>query len=100
MILQWLLFISPPLPFEEKQHEMFQVAKRAPGAGKWLLGSQQFTDWRDGESRKLWCYGIRKNISFSVPHLAEINTFTAGAGKTVLAYDKHLSPLPPWIRAR
>jgi hypothetical protein len=62
IINQWLLDISPPLPFEAKQDEVFQVAMRAPGAGKWLLGSQVFRDWKDGNLKRLWCHGIRKDI--------------------------------------
>jgi hypothetical protein len=90
MILQWLRVIKPPFPFEEKQQEMYQISRNTPGAGTWLLNLPQFIDWRDGESRKLWCYGIREKIFLNFHSITETNAFAAGAGKTVLAYDQPL----------
>ncbi|KAH6891489.1 ankyrin repeat-containing domain protein [Thelonectria olida] len=29
----------------------------APCTGTWFLDSEQYRDWRDGESSSLWCYG-------------------------------------------
>ncbi|KAF4633629.1 hypothetical protein G7Y89_g4494 [Cudoniella acicularis] len=81
-IPRWLKDTSPPLPFEKKQQEIYEAAS---GAGEWLLDLPEFTNWRDGESRKLWCYGIRKSPSLNVPYTVELNTFIAGAGKTFLA---------------
>lgn len=65
VILSWLEFMSPSLPFEEKQNELYQIAMRAqnegsPRVGQWLLDSRQLIEWRDGLARKLWFYGIRK----------------------------------------
>ncbi len=57
------------------------------GTGKWLLNSPEFINWRDGEAQTLWCYGIRKIIT-PVDHYLKILTLvSAGAGKTILAYD-------------
>ncbi|KAE8443682.1 hypothetical protein EG329_001454 [Mollisiaceae sp. DMI_Dod_QoI] len=56
-IHNWLSSLST-LNFEAKQFQNFEIAKKAPGAGQWLLESQTFKDWKNGESRKLWCYGI------------------------------------------
>jgi len=60
------------------------------GTGKWLLDSQEFINWREGEARTLCCYGIRKkkNKSAQACHDLKILTLvSAGAGKTILAYD-------------
>jgi hypothetical protein len=86
-IPSWLLSLSP-LRFEETQHKNILIGRRATGTGQWLLESPEFLNWRDGESRKLWCYGIRKAVFPCIDPLTviSINLFLAGAGKTILAY--------------
>ncbi|KAF2228718.1 hypothetical protein EV356DRAFT_537864 [Viridothelium virens] len=63
---KWLKASSPPLSFEQKQLVTNQITVTVPRTGKWFLDSQNFTQWREGKFRKLWCPGIH------------------GAGKTVL----------------
>lgn len=56
-ILSWLSGIS----FDEKQGDI--LSKRHPGTGEWLLNSDEFKAWRDGNpetSQTLWCKGIRR----------------------------------------
>jgi len=53
-------FSRPELEFQAKQHEYFRISRISPSTGQWLLESEPFVDWRDGASRKLWAYGIRK----------------------------------------
>ncbi|KAK3689503.1 hypothetical protein B0T22DRAFT_173090 [Podospora appendiculata] len=66
-IRKWL---SSQVPFEfgTKQSENLRTSREAPSTGNWLLKSERFLQWRDGDVRSLWCYGI------------------PGAGKTILAF--------------
>ncbi|KAF4990846.1 hypothetical protein FGRMN_8227 [Fusarium graminum] len=66
MIPEWLESISTPLRFDEKLHELSQIAHKTPGSGDWFLKSPVLNDWINGELQKLWSYGI------------------AGAGKSVI----------------
>lgn len=85
-VANWIVSLST-LQFEEKQYQTFQIAAKASGTGEWFLNSQEFTDWRDGGLRNLWCYGIRKINSRAGRFLQKLTVILAGAGKTVLAYD-------------
>ena len=60
-ILAWL----SPLNFRAKHHDVF--GNHHPGTGQWLFNTPEFTSWRHGDFKTLWCTGI------------------PGAGKTVLA---------------
>ena len=76
-----------PKFFGRKQRGMYHIARSVPGAGAWLLNLSEFVEWRDGNSKKLWCYGIRK-ITIRVHIIIDVistNISIAGAGKTVLA---------------
>ena len=56
-IFRWL----SQLRFEEKQNDI--LSKRHPGTGQWLLDSDEFKAWSDGQPDKpstLWCPGIRE----------------------------------------
>jgi hypothetical protein len=56
-MLSWLSRIS----FDSKQSDI--LSKRHPGTGEWLLNSDTFKAWRDGNpeaSQTLWCKGIRR----------------------------------------
>ncbi|KAK3312876.1 hypothetical protein B0H66DRAFT_447491, partial [Apodospora peruviana] len=64
-VLEWLLQLST-LDFGNKQLENIRTARKAEGTGRWLLRTDQFRQWRDGDKRTLWCHGI------------------PGAGKTIL----------------
>lgn len=101
MILRWLEQISHSLPFEEVQHKTFQISKNTPGAGQWLLNSRRFTDWRDdwrdGNTRKLWCHGIRKKILSKFRFTMQRLMGSASTGKTVLAYERNNSISSPVI---
>ena len=63
-ILTWLSEIGA-LEFNSRQQTVF--AKCQNGTGKWLLESDEFNSWMNGEHSTLWCPGI------------------PGAGKTCLA---------------
>ncbi|KAF4947314.1 hypothetical protein FSARC_14009 [Fusarium sarcochroum] len=58
VIPTWLERISTPLHFDEKLHELSNIATKSPGSGDWFLGSPQLYDWINGDLQKLWCYGI------------------------------------------
>ena len=53
-LLDWL----SPLEFSPQQQNVF--SKREPGTGLWFVDSRDYQEWRDGESRILWCEGARK----------------------------------------
>jgi len=59
MVTDWLHKLSS-IRYEEKHNENTKISRRTLGTGKWLLDSPEFLDWRDADSRILWCYGIRK----------------------------------------
>lgn len=78
------------LNFEEKQNDIF--AERADGTGEWLLESQTFKAWVEGDSEALWCPGIRERLVPNVLLFSGLNCCCiAGAGKTILAYDRYQS---------
>lgn len=55
-VLQWLSQLS----FEEKHQDV--LSKLHPGTGKWLLDSDTFKSWRNGQfdtPPNLWCPGTR-----------------------------------------
>ena len=54
VIANWL----SSLDFRERLTDFLE--KRTEGTGQWLLESQPFHDWLAGESRILWCSGIRE----------------------------------------
>lgn len=57
-----LLFWLSDLDHLTKYNELSRRVLHRPNAGKWLLESQPFQDWRDGEHDKLWYTGERKSI--------------------------------------
>ena len=84
-ILRWL----SPDDFEEIHDKHFR--KRYKGTGQWLLNDHRFVNWRDNaQSCLLWCHGARKLkhyfIIYSYRFTDLCGQFTAGSGKTVLAY--------------
>lgn len=52
-LLEWLT----PLTFQEKQSDV--LCKRQAGSGQWLLRNQDFLAWVNGDTRILWCTGMR-----------------------------------------
>ena len=52
-IIHWL----SPLYFGDKQKDT--LGGRQEGTGGWLLNDMRFTDWLEGETRTLWCPGMR-----------------------------------------
>ena len=52
-LLEWLT----PLTFQEKQSDV--LCKRHAGSGQWLLGNNDFLAWVNGDTRVLWCTGMR-----------------------------------------
>ncbi|GKT62214.1 ankyrin repeat-containing protein [Colletotrichum tofieldiae] len=48
-LLQWL----SPLSFTQKQEEILSSAD----PNTWVLGSEEFKRWHEGNVRSLWCYG-------------------------------------------
>ena len=54
VIANWL----SSLDFRERLTDFLE--KRTEGTGQWLLESEPFLDWLAGESRILWCSGIRE----------------------------------------
>ena len=52
-LLEWLT----PLTFQEKQSDV--LCKRQAGSGQWLLGNHDFLAWVNGDTRVLWCTGMR-----------------------------------------
>jgi len=78
-ILSWLSSTS----FDEKQSDI--LSKRHPGTGEWLLNSDEFKAWRDGNpktSQTLWCKGIRRCNTSILDRLTD--ALQAGSGKSVL----------------
>jgi hypothetical protein len=59
-LLSWLT----PIDYGAQQSDF--LSRRQEGTGQWLLDSQEFQDWRDGDRKALFCPGI------------------PGAGKTIL----------------
>jgi Cdc6-like AAA superfamily ATPase len=59
-LLSWLT----PIDYGAQQSDF--LSRRQEGTGQWLLDSQEFQDWRDGDGKALFCPGI------------------PGAGKTIL----------------
>jgi hypothetical protein len=53
-ITEWLT----PLNFKATQRDVFE--QQTEGTGQWLLASHEFQTWLSGESRTLWCYGMRE----------------------------------------
>jgi hypothetical protein len=53
-----IAFWLSSLNFKTVQSETLQ--KHQPGTGQWFLESPVFLDWRDGQSKILWCPGMRE----------------------------------------
>lgn len=62
-VIEWLIKDSQ-LGFEKKHRDI--LSKLHPGTGEWLLESDEFKGWRNGQLDKapnLWCPGIRELLS-------------------------------------
>lgn len=55
-ILNWLFESN----FEKRHVDLLSQVEGRPDAGKWLLNSMPFKNWRKGRSSKLWYTGKRK----------------------------------------
>jgi hypothetical protein len=53
-ILNWL----SPSNVQDKQNDVFNL--HHADTGQWLVRSQEFRQWLDGNSSVLWCCGDRK----------------------------------------
>jgi hypothetical protein len=75
-ILDWISTVN----YQQKHQEL--QSSRTMNTGDWLLGSQEYSRWRNGPNQigALWCHGIQ------------------GSGKTNLVYgsDCFSSPEPDW----
>jgi hypothetical protein len=60
-IAEWLT----PLNFKVSQRDVFE--QRTDGTGQWLLASNEFQTWLSGESKTLWCCGMREMPFLSSP---------------------------------
>jgi hypothetical protein len=78
-ITNWL---CPSLNFQDTQSRYFQ--EHEPGTGKWMIENQMFEDWRDGETKTLWCPGDRKIILHAIFDIPTDTMPSAGVGKTIL----------------
>jgi hypothetical protein len=59
-MLNWL----SPLNYSSAQDDHASRARK--GAGNWLLESQSYDEWENGDVEKLWCVGKRTcRISFN-----------------------------------
>lgn len=54
IIVDWLSSLN----FKVTQRDIFE--QRTEGTGQWLLDSQEFKGWIVGNSKTLWCHGIRE----------------------------------------
>ena len=52
-LLRWL----SPSNYWDTQKDLF--SKRQEGTGKWLLETAEFKNWLYGETKAIWCPGIR-----------------------------------------
>ena len=57
-VIDWV----SPLEFDTKHSEV--LATHTLGTGQSFLDSSKFQDWVDGQTRVLWCHGMRKSIRF------------------------------------
>lgn len=55
-ILDWL----SPLDFETRHTELLNQVKGRPNAGRWLLDSESFQEWKNTSCSKLWYTGKRE----------------------------------------
>lgn len=65
-VIEWLIKDSQ-LGFEKKHRDV--LSKLYPGTGDWLLESDEFKGWRNGQldnAPNLWCPGIRELLSTRV----------------------------------
>ena len=80
--------------FEETHYRHYK--KRFQNTGQWLLDDPRLLSWQDNtQSGLLWCHGARmlpENTAHCYPPMTNSSSFTAGSGKTVLAYapEDHL----------
>ena len=59
-MIDWL----SPLNFRISQSDIFD--RHVDGTGKWFIDSDEFVNWRDGDSaRVLWCEGGRELCIFT-----------------------------------
>lgn len=71
-IYDWLSPLSEE--FQKKQSNTYNFKSRQDGTGKWLLATDEFTDWFGGKSKKLWCRGIRIDpFLFQSPSIHDLN---------------------------
>lgn len=77
-VLKWL----SPLAFGPRLTDMLD--RRQEGTGTWLLESQLFTAWINGDVRTIWCPGMREYTCCD-PLVLRTDCVVAGAGKTILA---------------
>lgn len=66
-IYEWLSPLSKE--FHKKQSNTYNFKSRQDGTGKWLLATDEFTDWFSGRGKKLWCRGIRIDPLLFKTHL-------------------------------
>ena len=52
-ILSWIS------PLEMAQIHQFTSDRAEKGSGRWLLTSEVFKTWQEGDHKLLWCWGIR-----------------------------------------
>ena len=52
-VLSWL---SPLKPFETQSNTM---RRSQPNSGDWLVETQEYKDWVNGDIKNLWCRGMR-----------------------------------------
>lgn len=56
-ILKWLSHLD----FGPRLSDLLD--RKQEGTGTWLLESQRFKDWLEGDVRTLWCPGMREYTS-------------------------------------
>jgi hypothetical protein len=83
-VIEWL----SPLNFFLRHADISNTRQR--GTGGWLLADSLFEEWESGSRMTLWCSGMRAWLALGIFPTPINRKSIAGAGKTVLMYDRAL----------